>query len=113
MQAIPTRDQKAITVAKILVHDWFFTFGIPWLHRDQGRNFESKVIQELGTLYECMESRKRVQHLTTLKEMHSANASIARCMAYYYEPYLQVGNVGGLIIFQSWYMLTMPQPMQA
>jgi hypothetical protein len=36
-QAIPTRDQKATTVAKVSVKDWFLKLGIPKrLHSDQG-----------------------------------------------------------------------------
>ena len=50
-QAIPTRDQKATTVAQVLVRDWFVRFGAPHrLHSDQGRNFEGKIVQELCKL---------------------------------------------------------------
>ena len=27
--AVPTRDQKASTVAQVLVSEWFFKFGVP------------------------------------------------------------------------------------
>nr|XP_006823845.1 PREDICTED: gypsy retrotransposon integrase-like protein 1-like [Saccoglossus kowalevskii] len=51
-QAIPTKDQKAITVARVLVRDWFTRFGVPQrIHSDQGRNFESKMIQELCKIH--------------------------------------------------------------
>ncbi len=51
-QAIPCKDQKARTVARCLVRNWFVHFGVPRrLHSDQGRNFESKVIRELGEMY--------------------------------------------------------------
>uniref|UniRef100_A0A3B1JU25 Gypsy retrotransposon integrase-like protein 1 n=1 Tax=Astyanax mexicanus TaxID=7994 RepID=A0A3B1JU25_ASTMX len=51
-QAVPTRDQRASTVASVLVHEWFYRFGVPArLHSDQGRNFESAVIAQLCLLY--------------------------------------------------------------
>lgn len=39
--AVLTHDQRASTVAKILVSEWFYKFGVPaHQHSDQGRNFE-------------------------------------------------------------------------
>lgn len=51
-QAVPTRDQRASTVAGVLVREWFYKFGVPSrIHSDQGRNFESMLIQQLCILY--------------------------------------------------------------
>ena len=62
-QAIPTRDQKATTVAQVLVRDWFVRFGVPHrLHSDQGRNFEGKIVQELCKLYAIEKSRTTPYH---------------------------------------------------
>lgn len=43
--AVPTRNQRAETVAQVLVVEWFSKFGVPGrIHSDQGRNFESALI---------------------------------------------------------------------
>ena len=45
-EAFPTKDQKAQTVAHILVSKLFSRFGPPEvLHSDQGTNFESNLLK--------------------------------------------------------------------
>ncbi|KAL6485589.1 hypothetical protein MHYP_G00049810 [Metynnis hypsauchen] len=47
-QAYPTKDQRAVTVAKVLVEKYFVHYGLPArIYSDQGRDFESRLIQEL------------------------------------------------------------------
>ena len=42
-QAFVTPNQKAITVAKILVDKWFYTYGIPArIHSDKGHSFDNE-----------------------------------------------------------------------
>lgn len=56
--AVLTRDQQATTVARVLVLEWVYKFGVPThLHSDQGRNFESTLIQQLCNLYSIVKSR--------------------------------------------------------
>uniref|UniRef100_A0A8C5DDV5 Gypsy retrotransposon integrase-like protein 1 n=1 Tax=Gouania willdenowi TaxID=441366 RepID=A0A8C5DDV5_GOUWI len=49
--AVPTKDQKARTIAKALWENFIVHYGFPSrLLSDQGRDFESKTIRELCTL---------------------------------------------------------------
>lgn len=55
---MPTRDQWVETVAQVLVVEWFYKFGVPSrIHSDQGRNFESSLVQQLCALYKVEKSR--------------------------------------------------------
>lgn len=61
--AVPTRDQKAATVARILLSEWFFWFCVPHrIHSDQGRSFENSLIQRLCQFYEVDKSRTTPYH---------------------------------------------------
>ena len=62
-QAVPCKNLKATTVAKVLQEHWFFKFGIPnRIHSDQGRNFESLIIAELCKLYGIKKSHTTPYH---------------------------------------------------
>ena len=57
------QDQKASTVAKVLVKEWFFRFGVPQrLHSDQGINFESNIVKELCKMYDIKKTRTTPYH---------------------------------------------------
>lgn len=61
--AVPTHDQRAATVAKVLVNEWFCKFGVPSrIHSDQGRNFESDLIHQLCSLYGIEKSHTTPYH---------------------------------------------------
>ena len=53
-QAFITSNQKALTVAKLLVDKWFSVNGIPSrIHSDQGRSFNNEIIAHLCHMYRC------------------------------------------------------------
>ena len=61
--AVPTHNQKAETVAKVLVNECFRRYGVPQrLHSDNGQNFESAVINELARMYEIKRSHTTPYH---------------------------------------------------
>lgn len=61
--AFPTKNQKASTVAKILVEEIFHRFGCPErLHSDQGRNFEGQLVPEVCKYYHVAKSRATPYH---------------------------------------------------
>ena len=46
--AVPTRNQEAVTVAKVLITEWFQRCGIPErIHSDQGHDFESRLVHAI------------------------------------------------------------------
>ena len=74
-QVIPTRDQKARTVAKVLVKDWFVRFGVPQrIHSDRGRNFECTLVKEICSIYGIAKSHTTPYHPQT----HRRRGSIGR-----------------------------------
>ena len=61
--AVPTRNQEAKTVAKILVDEFIVHYGIPKkLHSDQGGSFEAKVIHQICKLLGIKKSRTTAYH---------------------------------------------------
>ena len=62
-EAFPTKDQRASTVAEVLVSRVFSRFGPPAIiHSDQGRNFESHLMHEICRLMGIHKSRTTAYH---------------------------------------------------
>ncbi|KAG1955575.1 interleukin-1 receptor accessory protein-like 1-A [Pimephales promelas] len=62
-QAFPTKDQRAVTVAKILCEKYFVHYGLPArIHSDQGRDFKSRLIKELLGMLGIRKSRTSPYH---------------------------------------------------
>ena len=63
VEAFPIRNQEATTVARKLVDELFCRFSPPeQLHSDQGRHFESELIEEKCKLLEIRKSRTTPYH---------------------------------------------------
>ena len=61
--AVVTRNQRAETVAKALVSQWFTRYGVPQrLHSDNGRNFTSAIVARLSKLYGVQRSHTTPYH---------------------------------------------------
>lgn len=61
--AVPTADQKAKTVAKILWNSFFVHYDLPErLHSDQGRDFESALIKDLCQMLGIKKTRTTPYH---------------------------------------------------
>lgn len=61
--AILTPDQRASTVANVLMKEWFFRFGVPKrIHSDHGKNVESALISQLCQLSEVTKSHTTSYH---------------------------------------------------
>lgn len=71
--AVPMRNQKAAPTAQKILSEWFLKLGVPTkLHSDQGRNFESKIIAELCSLYGVTKTRTTPWH-------PEGNGQVERC----------------------------------
>ena len=63
MEAYPVPNHKAETVATTLVDNFFSRFGIPQaLHSDQGRDFESKLFQDVCRILDIDKTRTTPWH---------------------------------------------------
>ena len=62
-EAFVLLDQQAVTVAEVLVNQFFTRFGIPMeMHSDQGRNSESETFQEVCRLLGINKTRTTPYH---------------------------------------------------
>lgn len=63
MEAVPTPDHKADTIARTLITHFVSKFGIPLsLHSDQGRDFESQLFKEMCKLLGIEKTRTTPWH---------------------------------------------------
>ena len=81
-EAIPLPDQTAITTANALVDHWISRFGCPQsLHSDQGRNFESKLFEQLMQLLEVDKTRTTPFHPQSNTVIERMNKTLQNMLA--------------------------------
>ena len=62
-EAFPIKDQRADTVADVLVNKIILRFGMPFvIHSDQGREFENGLMKLLCSLLGCVKTRTAPYH---------------------------------------------------
>ena len=62
-EALPIPNQEALTVARVFVNEYVCRYDVPvQLHTDQGRNFESKLIEEMCKILEINKTRTSPYH---------------------------------------------------
>ena len=81
-EAFPIPDQRAVTVAEVLVSQFFTRFGTPVeLHSDQGRNFESETFQEVCRLLGIHRTRTTTHHLQSDEMVERFNQTLENGLA--------------------------------
>ena len=56
-QAFLTNNQKALTITKILVENWFYVYGIPaHIHSNKGQSVENAIISRLYSMHNIKQS---------------------------------------------------------
>jgi len=81
LEAYPLPDQEAATCVRALYNGFFSRFGLPrQLHADQGRNFESKLVQELCNLTGVHKTRTTPFHPRSDGQTERANKTILQML---------------------------------
>ena len=81
-EAIRLPDQTATTTANVLVDHWISRFGCPHsLHSDQGRNFESKLFEQLMQILEMEKTRTTPFHPQSNAVIERMNKTLQNMLA--------------------------------
>ena len=80
-QAFIMSNQKALTVAKLLVDKWFSVYSIPYrIHSDQGRSFDNEIIAHLCKMYGIRQSTTMPYNLHGNSQCKHFNRTLFRLM---------------------------------
>uniref|UniRef100_A0A8C6NWY3 Gypsy retrotransposon integrase-like protein 1 n=1 Tax=Nothobranchius furzeri TaxID=105023 RepID=A0A8C6NWY3_NOTFU len=85
-EAFPLPNQEAKTIARVLTEEWVCRFGMPWsLNSDQGRNFESKLFQELCGLLQIHKTRTTPYHPQSDGLVEKFNRTLLTILTFFVE----------------------------
>ena len=81
IDAIPIKNQKAVTIAQKIIDRIVTIFGIPMqIHSDQGRSFESSIFQEMCNLLGIEKTRSTPYRPQSNGMIERANQTIANML---------------------------------
>lgn len=81
-QVVATKSREARVVAQVLIDHWFRKFGVPErIHSDQGREFESQIIEDLCKIYGIQKSRTTAYHPQGNGQCERFNQSLIRMLS--------------------------------
>ena len=76
-EAYPLTNQKAKTFAQAIVNNWVMRYGVPdSIHADQGRNFESRLFQEMCDLLQIKKTRTTAYHPSGNGQVENLNKTV-------------------------------------
>ena len=82
VEAYALPNQEASTVADAVVKEWICRYGVPLeLHSDQGRNFESKLFQEVCMVLNIRKTRTTALHPQSDGMVERMNRTINRYLS--------------------------------
>ena len=83
-EAFPIPNQEALTVARVFVNEYVCRCGVPvQLHTDQGRNFESKMVEEMCKILEIDKTRTSPYHPQSDGMVERFNRTLEAMLAKY------------------------------
>ena len=83
-EAFPIPNQEALTVARVFVNEYVCRYGVPvQLYTDQGRNFESKIVEEMCKILEIDKTRTSPYHPQSDGMVERFNRTLEAMLAKY------------------------------
>ena len=78
----PMPNQEAKTIAEIFILRWLYEYGEPeQVHTDQGRNFESKLLERIWDLYDIKKTRTSPYHPQGNAQVERFNSTVAAMLS--------------------------------